>query len=132
METIKTNYPLEYEITLTAISKVFVCEPYVLKEEDVGYVSIYIGAAIERCYYKSPKKKNVILVCGSGHATTRMLEARLNVVFPDKINIVKCVSYNEYSNYTKENVKDIDFVITTVVLKKQSAAFNYGRLCTEQ
>ena len=80
-------------------------------------VSIYIGAAIERCYYKSPKKKNVILVCGSGHATTRMLEARLNVVFPDKINIVKCVSYNEYSNYTKENVKDIDFVITTVVLK---------------
>lgn len=46
-----------------------------------------------------------------------MLEARLNVVFPDKINIVKCVSYNEYSNYTKENVKDIDFVITTVVLK---------------
>ena len=92
LETIKTNYPLEY-------------------------VSIYIGAAIERCYYKSPKKKNVILVCGSGHATTRMLEARLNVVFPDKINIVKCVSYNEYSNYTKENVKDIDFVITTVVLK---------------
>ena len=117
LETIKTNYPLEYEITLTAISKVFTCEPYVLKEEDVGYVSIYIGAAIERCYYKSPKKKNVILVCGSGHATTRMLEARLNVVFPDKINIVKCVSYNEYSNYTKENVKDIDFVITTVVLK---------------
>ena len=117
LETIKTNYPLEYEITLTAISKVFICEPYVLKEEDVGYVSIYIGAAIERCYYKSPKKKNVILVCGSGHATTRMLEARLNVVFPDKINIVKCVSYNEYSNYTKENVKDIDFVITTVVLK---------------
>lgn len=117
LQTIKTNYPLEYEITLTAISKVFVYEPYVLKEEDVGYVSIYIGAAIERCYYKSPKKKNVILVCGSGHATTRMLEARLNVVFPDKINIVKCVSYNEYSGYTKNDVKDIDFVITTVVLK---------------
>lgn len=47
LETIKTNYPLEYEITLTAISKVFVCEPYVLKEEDVGYVSIYIGAAMK-------------------------------------------------------------------------------------
>ena len=61
LETIKTNYPLEYEITLTAISKVFICEPYVLKEEDVGYVSIYIGAAIERCYYKSPKRKMLFL-----------------------------------------------------------------------
>lgn len=116
LETIKINYPLEYEITLTAIAKVFVCEPYILKEEDVGYVSIYIGAAIERCYYKSPKKKNVILVCGSGHATTRMLETRINVAFPDKINIVKCVSYNEYSMYTKDDVENIDFAITTIML----------------
>lgn len=116
LETIKANYPLEYEITLTAIAKTFVFEPYVLKEDDVGYVSVYIGAAIERCYYKSQKKKNVILVCGSGHATTRMLETRLNIVFPDKINIVKCLSYNEYSSYTKEDVEDIDFVITTITL----------------
>ena len=116
LETIKTNYPLEYEITLTAIAKTFVFEPYVLKEDDVGYVSVYIGAAIERCYYKSQKKKNVILVCGSGHATTRMLETRLNIFFPDKINIVKCLSYNEYSSYTKEDVEDIDFVITTITL----------------
>ncbi|WP_370749460.1 transcription antiterminator [Eubacterium sp.] len=116
LETIKTNYPLEYEITLTAIAKTFVFEPYILKEDDVGYVSVYIGAAIERCYYKSQKKKNVILVCGSGHATTRMLETRLNIVFPDKINIVKCLSYNEYSSYTKEDVEDIDFVITTITL----------------
>lgn len=117
LETIKTNYPLEYEITLTAISKVFTIEPYVLKPEDVGYVSIYIGAAIERCYYKSPQKKNVILVCGSGHATTRMLEARLNVVFPDKINIVRCASYNEFISYTPEDVEGVDFVITTIMLE---------------
>ncbi len=117
LETIKTNYPLEYEITLTAISKVFTIEPYVLKPEDVGYVSIYIGAAIERCYYKSPQKKNVILVCGSGHATTRMLEARLNVVFPDKINIVRCASYNEFISYTPEDVESVDFVITTIMLE---------------
>lgn len=123
LETIKTNYPLEYEITLTAIAKTFVFEPYVLKEDDVGYVSIYIGAAIERCYYKSQKKKNVLLVCGSGQATTRMLETRLNIVFPDKINIVKCLSYNEYSNYTKEDVKDVDFVITTITLDNSLLPF---------
>ena len=45
-----------------------------------------------------------------------MLETRLNIVFPDKINIVKCLSYNEYSSYTKEDVEDIDFVITTITL----------------
>lgn len=81
LETIKTNYPLEYEITFTAIAKTFIFEPYVLKEDDVGYVSVYISAAIERCYHNYQEKKNVILVCGSGYATTRMLETRLKIVF---------------------------------------------------
>ena len=116
LETIKTNYPLEYEITFTAIAKTFIFEPYVLKEDDVGYVSVYISAAIERCYHNYQEKKNVILVCGSGYATTRMLETRLKIVFPDKIHIVKCLSYNEYSNYTKKDVEGVDFVITTITL----------------
>ena len=56
-------------------------------------------------------------MCGSGHATTRMLEARLNVVFPDKINIVRCASYNEFISYTPEDVEGVDFVITTIMLE---------------
>ncbi|MFQ9515786.1 MAG: BglG family transcription antiterminator [Eubacterium sp.] len=119
INTIKTNYPLAFEITLTAVTKVFSKQPFVLNEEDVGYVSVHIGAAIERYFAKKLKKKNVILVCGSGQATTRMLEARLNLYFPDKINIVRCASYNEYNNYRGKDFNNIDFVISTVPLESK-------------
>lgn len=119
INTIKNNYPLAFEITLTAISKVFAKQPFVLNEEDVGYVSVHIGAAIERYFAKRLEKKNVILVCGSGQATIRMLEARLNLYFSDKINIVRCISYNDYNNYRGKDFNRIDFVISTVPLESK-------------
>lgn len=119
LNTIKNNYPLAFEITLTAVSKVFTKQPFVLNEEDVGYVSVHIGAAIERYFAKRLEKKNVILVCGSGQATIRMLEARLNLYFSDKINIVRCISYNEYNSYRGKDFNQIDFVISTVPLESK-------------
>lgn len=117
LETIKNNYPLAFEITLTSSSRVFTKEPYTLSEEDVGYVSLHIGAAIERCFSRKLQKKNVLLVCGSGQATTRMLETRLTLYFPDKIQIVRCVSYNEFTSYKENDFAGIDFVISTISVK---------------
>lgn len=85
LNTIKTNFPLAFDITLTCTAEIFNKPPYILTEDEVGYVSLHIGAAIERCFSGSLQNKSVILVCGSGQATTRMLEARLNVFFKDKI-----------------------------------------------
>ena len=117
LNTIKTNFPLAFDITLTCTAKIFNKPPYILTEDEVGYVSLHIGAAIERCFSGSLQNKSVILVCGSGQATTRMLEARLNVFFKDKITIVRKASYNEFINYTKSELLNIDFVISTIPLK---------------
>lgn len=116
LNTIKNNYPLAFEITLTAASKVFVTDPFTLNEEDVGYVAVHIGAAIEILFSKKMEKKSVILVCGSGQATTRMLQAKVNMYFQDKISIVKTASYNEYMNMSEEDLQGIDFAISTVML----------------
>lgn len=117
LNTIKTNFPLAFDITLTCTSKIFNTPPYILTEDEVGYISLHIGAAIERCFSGSLQNKSVILVCGSGQATTRMLEARLNVFFKDKITIVRKAPYNEFINYTKKELMNIDFVISTIPLK---------------
>ena len=117
LNTIKTNFPLAYEITYTSTSQIFHQEPYILTEDEIGYVSLHIGAAIERCFSGMIQRKNVILICGSGQATTRMLEARLNSIFQDKIKIVNKVSYNEFLSYTALDLKYIDFVISTIPLK---------------
>ena len=117
LNTIKANFPLAFDITLTCITKIFNKPPYILTEDEIGYVSLHVGAAIERCFSGSLQRKSVILVCGSGQATTRMLEARLNVFFKDKIMIVHRASYNEFINYTKKELLNIDFVISTIPLK---------------
>ncbi len=116
LNTIKNNYPLPFEVALTALSKVYQSPPFILNEEDVGYISVHIGAAIERYFAQNLDKKNVILVCGSGQATTRMLETRLNLYFPNKIHIAGFSSYNEYHSYTKQDLEHIDFAISTVPL----------------
>lgn len=117
LNTIKTNFPLAYEITYTSTSQIFNQEPYILTEDEIGYVSLHIGAAIERCFSGMIQRKNVILVCGSGQATTRMLEARLNGIFQDKIKIINKISYNDFLSYTSSDLKYIDFVISTIPLK---------------
>lgn len=117
LNTIKANFPLAFDITLTATSKVFATPPYTLNEDEVGYVSLHIGAAIERCFSGQIQRKSTILVCGSGQATTRMLEARLNVYFNDKISIVRKASYKEFISYTERELKNVDFVISTIPLE---------------
>lgn len=114
LNTIKSNYPLAYEITLTAVNQVFEGEPYQLTEDEIGYVSLHIGAGIERCFNAQIQKKKVIIVCGSGYASSRMLEAKLNNIFKDKITICGRFSYHEYQERT---LQDIDFIISTIPIE---------------
>lgn len=114
LNTIKANYPLAYDITLTSVQQVLEQEPYQLTDDEIGYVSLHIGAAIERCFSAQIKKKTVIIVCGSGYATSRMLEAKLNNIFHDKINIGGRYSYHEYQQLRLDG---IDFVISTIPIE---------------
>lgn len=116
LNTIKTNFPLAFEITLTTTSKIF---PEKLNEDEIGYVSLHIGAAIERCFSGQYNHKQVLLMCGSGIATTRMLEARLNAFFHNKITIKDKISYAEFQNYKQDDFKNIDFVISTIPIQSE-------------
>lgn len=118
LNTIKSNYPLAFEVTLTTLTDALKDAPFQLTEEDIGYISVHIGAAIERYFARHLAPKNVLLLCGSGQATTRMLETQLYLYFPGRINIVGFCSYNEYCHYTEHDVENIDFVISTIPLEQ--------------
>lgn len=119
LNTIKSNFPLAFDITLSCVTKVFKNLPYRLTEDEVGYISLHIGASLERCFSGSIKVKNVILICASGQATARMLETRLNIFFKDKINIISRMSYNNFINYPKSELINIDFVISTIPISTE-------------
>lgn len=117
INTIKSNYPLAFEISLTAVENVFKKSIYTLTEDEIGYVSLHIGASIERLFQASVKPKNVVLVCGSGYGSSRLLEVQLNRVFHDKINIIECLSFNQFCDKEFEN---IDLIISTIPLAHDS------------
>ncbi|MEY8258502.1 BglG family transcription antiterminator [Erysipelotrichaceae bacterium 66-17] len=112
LNSIKSNFPLPFEITLTTTAKVFSEK---LNEDEIGFVSLHIGAAIERCFSGQYNKKDVILVCGSGIATTRMVEARLNAFFNNKINIKERLSYEQFKK--RSEFENIDFVISKIPIQ---------------
>lgn len=118
LNTIRNNFPLPFEITLTCISKAFSTSPFFLTEDDAGYIALHVGAAIERCFSGKYKAKNVILVSDGSHATSRILEARLKNYYTNKIEICKMCSCAQLDTLSPEVLETIDFLISTTALKK--------------
>lgn len=83
---------------------------YFLSEDEIGYLAMHIGAAIERKKGDNIKSISAIVVCSTGIGTAKMLSTRLENEFPE-LNIVDNISLAEINNYPLDN---IDIVITTI------------------
>lgn len=118
LNTIRSSFPLAFEIALASTNKVFDTEPYTLSEDEVGYVALHLGAAIERRVPVNRHLHEVILVCGSGNSIARMLESRLDTFFGDRITIAKSISYREFRELDEDDFDDVAFVVTTVPIEK--------------
>lgn len=69
------------------------------------------------------KPVKTYLVCGSGMATSRMLEARLKSYFQSKLEILACLSYQQYLSLDEHKLLEADFLITTVPLPERGLPF---------
>lgn len=109
---IKENYPEVYGVAwMTSI----IFEKYVGKrvnEEEIGYIALHIGAAVER----GKKPFRVLVVCASGIGTSQLLAARLKRSFKE-FDIAAVMSA---TTALEHSLADIDFIISTVGL---SSAF---------
>ena len=114
--TLKTNFALAFDVTLTSVSEAFNIININLSEDEIGYIALHIGAAIERCFSGNIAKKNVYIVTGNGNAAGRMLEARIHNYFKDKLQIKDILTISEYEELTNKQLDDIDFIITTSVI----------------
>lgn len=116
LNTIKTNYILAYEVTETAVSQAFETEPLSLCEDEIGYIALHVGAAIERyfdsCYMHH---KKVIIVYENGYAEGSFLAAKISTLFKDTLEIA-----GRYPSYELGTVdfSDIDLIISTVSLRQ--------------
>lgn len=112
-KTIKSDLPYEYEIA-TYISRLLTREHYfLLKEDDICDLALYVGASLKRKTAHSIRQNpTVVIVCGSGMSTSQFIEAKIHLAFPHVVikDIVPIFKANELKK------EDQDFVISTVPL----------------
>lgn len=108
LDEIKETYPDMYGAAWMA-SRVF--DKHLGKrigDEEIGYIALHIGAAVER----NKGLLRVVVVCGSGIGTSQMLAARLNRYFRE-LEIRRVISLGELE---KDDQDDVDLIITTIPL----------------
>lgn len=81
-------------------------------EEEIGYIAMHIGAALER----EREKAGVVLVCPSGIGSARMLASRIRKELPD-LEIIDVVSLLDLER-TLETHPETEAVISTVPLEE--------------
>jgi mannitol operon transcriptional antiterminator len=103
-----------------------------ISEDEIGYLTMYFAAAMERLCI-SERKKKVLVICNAGRATAMLLVSRIRVEFPN-IDIVGVMSYLEWKNRVDSieydlivstipvQVKDTPVVIASPLLASQDAA----------
>jgi mannitol operon transcriptional antiterminator len=81
-------------------------------EEEIGYIAMHIGAALER----ERERAGVVLVCPSGIGSARMLASRIRKELPD-LEIIDVVSLLDLER-TLERHPETEAVISTVPLEE--------------
>ncbi|WP_026366371.1 BglG family transcription antiterminator [Salinicoccus albus] len=116
LEEINRRYPdIVYAVkaNLHIIEKMFSVQ---FNDDEIAFITIHVGASLERRIKKREKKLRVLLICGSGIGTSQLLRTRIESYYPE-LDIVEVRSYTSLdNNYLNE--KDIDYIISTIYLEK--------------
>lgn len=88
-------------------------EKYIGKEipkEEIAFLTIHFKTAIDRKLNAQKRTKNILLVCGLGYGSSKLLSQKLLERYD--VNIVDTIPYHKFLEI--ENYDDIDLIITTL------------------
>ncbi|MDU5109854.1 MAG: BglG family transcription antiterminator [Clostridium sp.] len=112
LETIISNYKNEFELVKEATNFIKDKFEYILSDDEIGYIVMYIEATIEKNKKDEiGRVKNILIACSAGFATGRLLEAKIKGSFD--VNIVGVTSIHNISNLL-ERKEEIDYIISSV------------------
>ncbi|TYS69460.1 transcription antiterminator [Sutcliffiella horikoshii] len=110
LDEIKSNYPAAFQAAVIA-SLVLKHELEIdINENEIGYLAIHLGAAIENTKI-GKKLKRCLIVCATGVGSARLLASKIHSKFTDKVEIV---GTTDYYKLNKISLLNIDFIISTI------------------
>lgn len=114
LDDIKKEYPMAFEIATLASNVIY--EEYYRKinEDEIGYIAMSFALSLEK--RKNYFKKNILLVCGTGMGSARLLKMKIEKSFKESINeIIIC----DVVNINKIDLSSVDYIFTTVHIEKR-------------
>lgn len=85
-------------------------------EEEVAFITIHFKVALDRKSNMIKKTKNILLVCGFGYGSSKLLSQKLLERY--NVNIVDTIPYHKFLEIKKYD--EIDFIITTLEMDNKT------------
>lgn len=107
------SYPNLFKITKEVMNEL---ERYIEKEfsdDEVAFITIHFKASMDRNRVLIKNKKKVLLVCGMGYGTSKLLAQQLKELF--SIDIIDIIPKHMLT--TSLNRNEVDVIVTTVDLE---------------
>lgn len=82
-----------------------------ITDDEIAFIVLHFKGAIDRNKVIKKESKNVILICGYGYGTSKLLEQQLKERY--NINILEVIPLNQLSNIILSD--NIDLIITTLI-----------------
>jgi transcriptional antiterminator/mannitol/fructose-specific phosphotransferase system IIA component (Ntr-type) len=109
----------EYPKLFTLTKKVFSnLEEFIGKEfskEELAFLVIHFKGAIDRNAYQKKETRNILLVCGEGLGTSKLISQQLKENYD--VNILNTIPLNQLTKTIKKLDKTIDLIVTTLKIK---------------
>jgi transcriptional antiterminator len=108
LEDVKATYPHVFRVASWLSELLAQQTGRRVPEEEIGYIAMYLGAALERL--RPAPRRRVLIVCPLGVATSHMLAARLQAEFP-QLDLVQVSSVRDL---LAQPLTPADVIISTV------------------
>lgn len=111
---IKNNYPLAFEAGIFAAMVLDEQLNVSIDENEVAYLALHIGAAMER-KKAANRPKQCYIVCASGVGSAQLIKYRVEAAFRSQITVLGTTEYYKIKDIPFD---ETDFIISSVPVKE--------------
>lgn len=112
---IKKNYQMPFDAAVIMGKFLSKHSKMDINEDEIGYLALHIGAALERRKAKGRVKK-CLIVCATGVASAQLLYHKLQSTFGNRLDIVGTANMFSIDNY---DLSALDFIVSTIPIKRE-------------
>ena len=117
LNKIKIKYPLAFEAGIISAKAITDLTGYNVNENEIGYLALHFGVAIEKQKFQALKsKKKIALVCASGMATSSLLLTKLSHKLGTDYYMIGAYALHQIDELMQQQP---DIILTTVLIQRK-------------